>query len=212
MKTDYKTIFRSLILFVLFIMAGCQGKSEASEEALNIIARRVLENNGTVITLEIKDSDLLFKSNQSSIIGKDNPDLAYIGMTYKGNPQGGPQQEGSTSGDINAKDFVSDVYVGKSVVWKISPPATSDYRLAFQEIDFDEGNYENNGNQCNAFNVRRALPDNSPAYLGAVPTEVINDETLVGCKQSYSIIFFIEHKRSRAKRYFVLDPWIFVNR
>lgn len=216
METKFKIIFRSLILLSVIMIVGCKRAEEKSPttqdqtdstdyEALqNAVADSVLNNNGAVIQLEIKNADSLFNSSEGSIIGYGSPDLKYIGMKSKGKPG----DDSSTNDSINAKHFISSVYVGKQIVWMFSPRDNADYRFDFQEVDPGRGEKatENGTEPCNAFTIKRALPEAS----GVVRTQVIDDPSLIDCKQDYSMIFSIEEKSSGKIRYFILDPWVLI--
>lgn len=223
MKKQISTVFRLILISAIIAIVGCkrdgtrnqdgepvqESKSQEIdyEAELNRIEDSVLQADGAVIQLDIKDADALFNSNDPSYIQEGNPNLEYIGMTSRGRPG----DEAETNDTTDAKKFISNVYVGKTTVWTIITPGQGEYRFAFQEVDPAEGEIstDKETQPCNAFVLKRATPS-KPDNRRAISAIVKNDTSLIDCKQPYSIIFSIENENSGESRSFTLDPWMIV--
>ncbi len=221
MKTLLNPISGLFAIFTILTAAGCKQetkkvtpaeepqRAEINYDSLHtVLAANNVQNGGANIFLEITDPDALFHSSDPSFIQKGNPNLQYIGLSSAGRPG----DNRSTNQDTTAKDFMSNVYVGKTVVWILKPKRRDGYKFHFQEVDFGEGKNPDNGNvPCNAFSVKRGKPETTGQNQGAIVTQVIDDPELENCRQSYTLIFGIENG-SGQKRWFTLDPWVIIRR
>ncbi len=218
MKKQISTVFRLILISAIIAIVGCKRDSNGKpaqesktqeidyEAELNKIEDSVLQADGAVIQLDIKDADALFNSDDPSYIEEGNPNLQYIGMTSRGRPGDGAETNDTT----DAKKFISNVYVGKTTVWTIITPGHGDYIFAFQEVDPAEGELstDKDTQPCDAFVLKRATPS-MPDNRRAITAMVKNDASLIDCKQPYTIIFSIENREGET-RSFTLDPWIIV--
>ncbi|MEJ2163016.1 MAG: hypothetical protein P8X60_06780 [Robiginitalea sp.] len=220
MNTQIKIIFRALILFAVIMAVGCKQEAkkpptEAEPEIIQeinydslhaAVEAKVLANGGATIFLEIINPDSLFKSNDPSFIQTGNPNLRFIAMKSTGKPG----DDRSTDQDTTAKDFESNVYVGKTVAWILRPKSRDQYKFHFQEVDFGQGNISPNGTEpCNGFTIKRGKPETHGENQGAIITQVINNSELENCRQRYTLIFSLENQ-SGEKRWFTLDPWVLI--
>jgi hypothetical protein len=218
MRTMFKPSVVSFIVIFILIASGCKQEKSgnlSADDKMQVInydslhaelATSNLQNGGANIFLEIINPDALFNSNDPSYIQKGNPNLAYIKMISNG--RSGDSR--STNQDTTAKDFISNVYVGKTVAWILKPKSRDKYKFHFQEVDFGEGTNPDNGNEpCNAFTIKRGKPETGGQNQGAIITQVIDNPELEHCEQSYTLIFAIENKDGQ-KRWFTLDPWVLI--
>lgn len=208
----------SIAIVLVLITLGCKQekngnlKSEDQMPEVNYdslhsaLADSNLKNGGANIFLEITNPDALFNSNAPSYIQAGNPNLQYISMQSAGKPG----DDKSTDQDTTAKDFRSNIYLGKTVAWILKPKSRDQYKFHFQEIDFGEGKNPGNGNQsCNAFTVKRDKPKTEGPNKGAIVTQVDNDPSLEDCVQNYTLIFGVENNTGET-RWFTLDPWVII--
>ena len=210
MQNRITTILGILFVFALLIPMGCKEKpkQEPITEQEEIMSEEVAEEQemdmeaqmaqysdqaqGKLTLIKLKlNAEELFKSNESSNIEVGSPLLQWIEMESKS------QGNISSSNDYpSVKEFESDVFQGKTVIWMVNPSSiTQGFKAKILQIEFNPGN--------------QVIKMINPGESGLVIAQVMENAPLEQ-KEPYSIWFELENQNGDT-RAFRLDPFILVN-
>jgi hypothetical protein len=182
--------YTGLFLFLALLLSmGCK----VNQNQRSSLEEEATRGGVALIDLQILDAEGLFNSNSSSTISSDqNPNLQYIAMESRGKAG----INGTRSDNVSPKDFYTDVYPGKDVIWfgDIEKSAEKKkYKIKILQIELANPNciFEDPRIRGNSGNVQARVKEDAED----------------NCEARYTIWFELENKAGDT-RAFSMDPFL----